>query len=97
MKFTLSWLKKHLETSANLDEILLALTDLGLEVENVVDPIEALLDRSYQFLHRLGHRHGLPSRRNRLLTEVSVMRARREHGASHPRMDGPDEGQLWFL
>ena len=44
MKFTLSWLKKHLETSANLDEILLALTDLGLEVENVVDPIEALKD-----------------------------------------------------
>ena len=35
MKFTLSWLKKHLDTSANLDEILTALTDLGLEVENV--------------------------------------------------------------
>ena len=44
MKFTLSWLKKHLKTSANLDEILLALTDLGLEVENVVNPIEALKD-----------------------------------------------------
>ena len=35
MKFTLSWLKKHLETSANLEEILSALTDLGLEFENV--------------------------------------------------------------
>ena len=42
MKFTLSWLKKHLDTSANLDEILTALTDLGLEVENVGDPSESL-------------------------------------------------------
>ncbi len=33
MKFTLSWLKDHLETEASLDEITYALTDLGLEVE----------------------------------------------------------------
>ena len=38
MKFTLSWLKDHLDTSATLDEILYALTDLGLEVEEVVNP-----------------------------------------------------------
>ena len=37
MKFTLSWLKDHLETGATLDEITYALTDLGLEVEEVVD------------------------------------------------------------
>ncbi len=37
MKFTLSWLKDHLETEATLDEILEALTDLGLEVEEVED------------------------------------------------------------
>ncbi|WP_299502314.1 phenylalanine--tRNA ligase subunit beta [uncultured Roseobacter sp.] len=37
MKFTLSWLKDHLDTSATLDEILYALTDLGLEVEGVED------------------------------------------------------------
>jgi phenylalanyl-tRNA synthetase beta chain len=37
MKFTLSWLKDHLETTATLDEITYALTDLGLEVEEVVD------------------------------------------------------------
>jgi phenylalanyl-tRNA synthetase beta chain len=42
MKFTLSWLKDHLETEATLAEILYALTDLGLEVEEVVDPVEAL-------------------------------------------------------
>ncbi|MBT5822732.1 MAG: phenylalanine--tRNA ligase subunit beta, partial [Rhodobacteraceae bacterium] len=42
MKFTLSWLKKHLETEATLDEILYALTDLGLEVEEVSNPADKL-------------------------------------------------------
>ena len=42
MKFTLSWLKEHLETEAPLDDILEALTDLGLEVEGVDDPAEVL-------------------------------------------------------
>jgi len=37
MKFTLSWLKDHLDTTATLDEIVYALTDLGLEVEGVED------------------------------------------------------------
>lgn len=37
MKFTLSWLKDHLDTEASLDEITYALTDLGLEVEEVQD------------------------------------------------------------
>lgn len=37
MKFTLSWLKDHLDTTATLDEILYALTDLGMEVEDVTD------------------------------------------------------------
>lgn len=42
MKFTLSWLKDHLETSATLDDILYALTDLGLEVEEVLNPLAKL-------------------------------------------------------
>lgn len=42
MKFTLSWLKDHLETDASLDDILYALTDLGLEVEGVENPGEKL-------------------------------------------------------
>jgi phenylalanyl-tRNA synthetase beta chain len=42
MKFTLSWLKDHLDTSAPLDDILYALTDLGLEVEEVVNPLAKL-------------------------------------------------------
>ena len=42
MKFTLSWLHDHLATEASLDDILYALTDLGLEVEEVVNPIAKL-------------------------------------------------------
>jgi len=42
MKFTLSWLKDHLDTTASLDEIAYALTDLGLEVEAVTNPAERL-------------------------------------------------------
>ncbi len=37
MKFTLSWLKDHLETDASLEEICERLTMIGLEVENVDD------------------------------------------------------------
>ncbi|UWQ37928.1 phenylalanine--tRNA ligase subunit beta [Leisingera aquaemixtae] len=44
MKFTLSWLKDHLDTDASVEEITDALTDLGLEVEGVVNPADALKD-----------------------------------------------------
>jgi phenylalanyl-tRNA synthetase beta chain len=37
MKFTLSWLKDHLETDASLDAIVETLTAVGLEVEHVDD------------------------------------------------------------
>lgn len=40
MKFTLSWLKDHLETKATLVEIVDKLTTIGLEVEKVEDPGE---------------------------------------------------------
>jgi phenylalanyl-tRNA synthetase beta chain len=42
MKFTLSWLKKHLETDASVAEIADTLTDLGLEVEDIVNPLDRL-------------------------------------------------------
>ncbi|WP_420560648.1 phenylalanine--tRNA ligase subunit beta [Tepidicaulis sp.] len=42
MKFTLSWLKDHLETEASLEEIVEKLTMIGLEVEGVDDPAERL-------------------------------------------------------
>ena len=44
MKFTLGWLKEHLATEASLDEIVDALTRIGLEVEGVDDPGAALAD-----------------------------------------------------
>jgi phenylalanyl-tRNA synthetase beta chain len=44
MKFTLSWLKDHLDTDAALDDIVDTLTRIGLEVEHVVDPADALKD-----------------------------------------------------
>lgn len=37
MKFTLTWLKRHLDTDATLDEICEKLTSIGLEVEGVED------------------------------------------------------------
>ncbi|GAB6051350.1 phenylalanine--tRNA ligase subunit beta [Magnetospira thiophila] len=42
MKFTLSWLKEHLETDATLTEITDGLTMIGLEVEGVEDRAAAL-------------------------------------------------------
>jgi phenylalanyl-tRNA synthetase beta chain len=44
MKFTLSWLKDHLETEASVEEIVETLTDLGLEVEEVEDRGARLAD-----------------------------------------------------
>jgi phenylalanyl-tRNA synthetase beta chain len=42
MKFTLSWLKDHLETTATVPEIVAAMTMAGLEVEHVIDPATKL-------------------------------------------------------
>ncbi len=42
MKFTLAWLKEHLDTDASVDEIAETLTRIGLEVEEVFDPATAL-------------------------------------------------------
>jgi phenylalanyl-tRNA synthetase beta chain len=44
MKFTISWLKDHIETDATLDEIVATLTRIGLEVEHAEDPAAALKD-----------------------------------------------------
>src|SRR5579863_4561652 len=38
MKFTLSWLKRHLDTAATVAEVAEAMTMAGLEVEHVDDP-----------------------------------------------------------
>src|SRR3546814_17122711 len=38
MKFTLSWLKDHLDTDAGLDAIVETLIAIGLEVDSIDDP-----------------------------------------------------------
>ena len=42
MKFTLSWLKEHLDTAEPLDKLVNTLTMIGLEVENIEDKGKAL-------------------------------------------------------
>jgi phenylalanyl-tRNA synthetase beta chain len=42
MKFTLSWLKEHLDTSATVERVVEAMTMAGLEVEHVENPGEKL-------------------------------------------------------
>jgi len=42
MKFTLSWLKTHLDTSANVDALATKLTAIGLEVEGMHNPAAIL-------------------------------------------------------
>ncbi|HKX79957.1 MAG TPA: phenylalanine--tRNA ligase subunit beta [Novosphingobium sp.] len=42
MKFSLSWLKDHLDTNASVDEIAATLNAVGLEVEGIDDPARKL-------------------------------------------------------
>lgn len=42
MKFSISWLKEHLETTASVDEIADTLTKIGLEVEEIFNPSKGL-------------------------------------------------------
>ncbi len=42
MKFTLSWLKEHLQTDASIDELVERMTMIGIEVEDVDDPSSKL-------------------------------------------------------
>ena len=42
MKFTLSWLRDHLDTDASAEQIADKLTNIGLEVEDLSNPAEAL-------------------------------------------------------
>ena len=56
MKFTLSWLRDYLETDQDLQKILKALTDLGLEVEGVNNPADRLKQfRVGEIIHTKKH------------------------------------------
>ena len=53
MKFSLTWLKEHLETDADAASVADTLTAIGLEVEGVHNPAEALAPfASCQGAHR---------------------------------------------
>ena len=45
MKFSLSWLKDHLDTGEPLDALSRKLTMIGLEVESIEDKAQALSRR----------------------------------------------------
>ncbi|MBM3565707.1 MAG: phenylalanine--tRNA ligase subunit beta [Alphaproteobacteria bacterium] len=44
MKFTLGWLKDHLDTTASLGALTATLTQIGLEIEGIADPAQAFKD-----------------------------------------------------
>src|SRR3954454_19117328 len=46
MKFSLDWLKEHLDTNASATEIADKLTAIGLEVEGLSNPAPALAPRA---------------------------------------------------
>ncbi|WP_341789323.1 phenylalanine--tRNA ligase subunit beta [Rickettsia endosymbiont of Polydrusus tereticollis] len=54
MKFTLSWLKQFLDTDYTVLEIANALTDIGLEVEEIIDRSEEL--KSFEVAHIISTR-----------------------------------------
>ncbi len=56
MKFTLSWLKEYLDTTASLDEICEGLIGVGLEVEEVADKGSLLKDFTVAYV-QLAEKH----------------------------------------
>jgi len=70
MKLTLSWLRDHLDTTASVPEIAEALTDLGLEVEELHDPAASLRPFSIaKVLHAERHPNADKLRVCRVLTD----------------------------
>ena len=78
MKFTLSWLKDHLDTKASVDEIATTLSAIGLEVESVEDPAE-----SARRLHDRAHRRSQASIR----TPTSCRSCRSRSPRAQPLME----------
>jgi phenylalanyl-tRNA synthetase beta chain len=54
MKFTLSWLKDYLDTSATVDEIAAGLLGIGLEVEEISDKTKALASFTVAYVKDAG-------------------------------------------
>jgi phenylalanyl-tRNA synthetase beta chain len=82
MKFTLSWLKEHLDTQAGVAEVAETLTRIGLEVESIEDPSAKLA--AFTIAEVLtAERHPQADK----LQVLSVNTGQRHHakGRRHPR------------
>ena len=82
MKFTLPWLKEHLETEASLEAICERLTMLGLEVEGITDPARARAPSASP----MSARHG----RTRTPTGCSLCTVETRQGGVRGRLRGPN-------
>ena len=49
MKFSLTWLKDHLETEASVEEIAAKLNAIGLEVEGIENPMASSILAASRF------------------------------------------------
>ncbi|RCK27905.1 phenylalanyl-tRNA synthetase subunit beta [Thalassospira profundimaris] len=54
MKFTLNWLKQHLDTDVSIEVVAEKLTDIGLEIEDVTDRAAALADIRVAYIEEAG-------------------------------------------
>ena len=73
MKFTFSWLKDYLETTAPLDKIVEGLIGVGLEVEEVVDKSKVLAPFKVAYVSA---KHGLAGMTKTIALELA------EHGVT---------------
>ncbi|MDB5474556.1 MAG: pheT [Phenylobacterium sp.] len=75
MKFTLSWLKEHLDTEATVAEIADAMTMAGLEVEHVEDPAAKLAQFS---VAKIVEAHQHPNADRLRVCQVDTVDGRKE-------------------
>ncbi|HEU4839201.1 MAG TPA: phenylalanine--tRNA ligase subunit beta, partial [Micavibrio sp.] len=84
MKFTLGWLKEHLDTNASLEEITMKLTALGLELESVED--RAKLFEPFKVAHVLeAKKHPNADKLRVLIVDTGKEKVKVVCGASNAR------------
>ena len=84
MKFTLGWLKEHLDTNASLEEITTKLTALGLELESVED--RAKLFEPFKVAHVLeAEKHPNADKLRVLVVDTGKEKVKVVCGASNAR------------
>ena len=81
MKFSLEWLKQHLETNASAEKIADKLTAIGLEVESISNPAEelapfAVTDDGITDSQLFEHRGGNFARERAFLLPVHILSAK---------------------